>query len=62
MKKFYVTNVDTELAVFKKTGKIAVINNSKEPRVTELYVQGKFMRELHMAPMEMVWVDFGTTD
>lgn len=62
MKKFYVTNVDTELAVFEKTGKIAVINNSKEQRDTELYVQGKLVRELHMAPMEMVWVDFTITD
>ena len=58
MKKFYVTNVDTELAVFEKTGKIAVINNSKEPRQTDLYVQGKLMQHLDMAPMEMRWVDY----
>ena len=56
MKKFYVTNVDTELAVFEKTGKIAVINNSKEPKTTELYVHGKLVQELHMEPMEMRWI------
>ena len=58
LKKFYVTNVDTELAVFEKTGKIAVINNSKEPRQTDLYVQGKLMCQLTMAPMEMQWIDY----
>lgn len=58
MKKFYVTNVDTELAVFEKTGKIAVINNSKEPKKTELYVYGELVKELFMEPMEMKWVDY----
>ena len=58
MKKFYVTNVDTELAVFEQTGKIVVINNSKEPRQTELYVHGKLMQKLEMAPMEMQWIDY----
>ncbi len=29
MKKYYVTNVDTEVTVFEKTGKIAVINNAR---------------------------------
>ena len=56
MKKFYVTNVDTELAVFEKSGKIAVINNSKEPKTTTLYVHGKLVEELSMEPMEMKWV------
>ncbi len=58
MMKFYVTNVDTELAVFEKTGKIVIINNSKEPKKTDLYVQGKLMQHLDMAPMEMKWVDY----
>lgn len=58
MKKFYVTNVETELAVFEKTGKIAVINNSKEPRQTQIYVYGKLMAQLDLEPMEMRWVDY----
>lgn len=58
MFRFYVTNMDTELAVFEKTGKIAVINNSKEPRQTDLYVHGKVLEQLDLAPMEMRWVDF----
>lgn len=58
MKKFYVTNMDTELAVFKKTGKIAVINNSKEPRQTDLFVYGELMQHLDLEPMEMRWVDY----
>ncbi len=58
MKKFYVTNVETELAVFEKSGKIAVINNSKEPKQTQLYVYGKMVERLDLAPMEMRWVDY----
>ena len=58
MKKFYVTNMDTEIAVFENTGKIAVINNSREPRKTDLYIQGEFRQSLDMAPMEMQWVDY----
>ena len=57
MKKFYVSNVDTELAVFEETGKIAVINNSKESRETALYVNGTFVRSLTLAPMELKWMD-----
>ncbi len=34
MKKYYVTNVDTEVTVFEKTGKIAVINNAREEKYT----------------------------
>lgn len=58
MKKYYVTNVDTEVTVFEKTGKIAVINNAKEEKYTELFVNGKKMCELNLRPMEMRWVDF----
>ena len=58
MLKFYVTNMDTELAVFEETGKIAVINNSKEPRQTDLYVHGKVLEHLDLAPMEMRWVSY----
>ena len=58
MKKFYVTNMDTEIAVFENTGKIAVINNSREPRKTDLYIQGEFRQSLDMAPLEMQWVDY----
>lgn len=57
MKKYYVTNVDTEVAVFEKSGKIAVINNSKEPKKTDLYVFGELKYSLDMEPMEMKWVD-----
>ncbi len=57
MMKYYVTNMDTELAVFEKTGKIAVINNSKEPKQTDLYVHGKLQEHLDLQPMEMRWVD-----
>lgn len=57
MRKLYVTHMDTEAAYFEKTGKIAVINNAREPRQTDLYVNGKILRHLDMAPMEMVWVD-----
>ncbi len=58
MKKFYVTNVDTEVTVFEKTGKIAVINNSKEAKHTDLYIDGMMTHSLDLEPMEMRWVDY----
>lgn len=58
MKKFYVTNVETEVAVFEVSGKIAVINNSKKPQQTDLYVYGEKKYSLDLAPMEMKWVDY----
>ena len=61
LKKFYVTNVDTELAVFEQTGKIAVINNSKEPKETDLYVRGQCFAHLELEPMEMRWIEMEGT-
>lgn len=58
MKKFYVTNVETEAAVFEKSGRIAVINNSREAVQTDLYVYGELKHSLNLAPMEMRWVDY----
>lgn len=58
MKKFYVTNVDTEVTVFEKTGKIAVINNSKEPKHSDLYINGEMAWSLDLEPMEMRWIDY----
>lgn len=57
MKKYYVTNVDTEAAAFKQAGKVVVINNSKEPKKTDLYIHGQMKCSLDMAPMEMRWVE-----
>lgn len=58
MKKFYVTNVETEAAVFEKSGRIAVINNSREAVQTDLYVYGELKHSLNLAPMEMRWVAY----
>ena len=58
MKKFYVTNVDTEVTVFEENGKIAVINNAREAKHTDLYIAGKMTHSLDLEPMEMRWVDF----
>ena len=58
MKKYYVTNVDTEVAVYEKTGKIVVINNCKSPRETDLYIDGERKLHLSMSPMEMRWIPF----
>lgn len=57
MKKFYVTHVDTEAAVFEQTGKIAVINNAMEARETDLYINGQKFCHLELEPMEMRWVE-----
>lgn len=57
MKKFYVTNVETEVAVFEKNKKAAIINNSKAAKKTDFYVSGELRCSLELAPMEMRWVD-----
>ena len=57
MKKYYVTNVETEVAAFEKAGRVAVINNSKEVQKTELYIHGSLKCSLDMKPMEMIWVE-----
>lgn len=59
MKKFYVSHVDTELAVFEEKKKIAVINNSKMKRQTDLYIEGELKYHLELEPMEMRWVNYG---
>lgn len=56
MKKFYVTNVDTEVTVFEKTGRLAVANNADEARHTELYIEGRLAHSLDMEPREMRWL------
>ena len=58
MKKFYVSHVDTELAVFEEKKKIAVINNSRMKRQTDLYIEGELKYHLELEPMEMRWVDY----
>ncbi|MDO4295653.1 MAG: 1,3-beta-galactosyl-N-acetylhexosamine phosphorylase [bacterium] len=57
MKKYYVTNVDTEVAAFEEVQKAVVINNSREAKDTDLYIRGEKKATLHMKPMEMIWVD-----
>jgi len=57
MKKYYVTNVETEVAAFEKAGRVAVINNSKEAQMTDLYIHGSLKCSLDMKAMEMVWVE-----
>lgn len=57
MKKYYVTNVQTEVAAFEKTGKIAVINNSAESQSTDLYIDGTLVCKMELKGMEMRWVE-----
>ena len=57
MLDYYVTNVDTEVAVFKKAGQIAIINNSGQTRNTQLYVSGSPLCTLELAPGEMQFVE-----
>lgn len=47
----------TEVTVFPETKRIAVINNSESEQKTDLYIKGKLIRELTLAPREMRWVD-----
>lgn len=57
LKRYYVSDVDTEVAAFEEVGKAAVINNSKEPKKTDLYIMGERKYSLNMEPMEMRWVE-----
>ena len=57
MKRYYVTNVDTEVTVFQKSKKIAVINNSSEAQHTDVFISGKCVYKLDLAPGEMRWVE-----
>ena len=56
MKKYYVINVESEVAAFEEVGQAVVINNSKEPQNTDLYIGGVLKERLSMEPMEMRWV------
>ena len=58
MKKYFVSNVYTEIAAFEKTRKLAVINNTQEEQVTDLYIDGKVVDTLTLKPMEMRWVNY----
>lgn len=57
MKKFYVSNVNTEVAAFENVGKIAVINNTTEALATDLYVHGNKVETLNLTPMELRWIE-----
>lgn len=57
MKRYYVTNVNTEITVFPKSKKIAVINNSNDAQHTDVYIGGKCIYNLDLNPGEMRWVD-----
>ncbi|MEG1004099.1 MAG: 1,3-beta-galactosyl-N-acetylhexosamine phosphorylase [Clostridium sp.] len=57
MKKYYVTNVNTECTAFEEVNKIAVINNTREEQFTDLFVNGELNGKLQLSPMEMRWVN-----
>lgn len=57
MKKYYVTNVNTEIAAFEAVNKVAVINNTEKEIQTDLYIEGQLLETLSLKPMEMRWVD-----
>lgn len=56
MKKYYVSNVNTEVAAFEKVGRIAVINNTTDSLSTDLFVHGEKVETLELQPMELRWV------
>ena len=56
MMSFYVSHVDTEIAAYEAINKAVVINNSKLPRETDLYIGGAFRERLFLKPMEMKWI------
>ena len=57
MKEYYVSNVNTEIAAFEETGKIAIINNSEKEQETELFIAGEKKGKYNLKEMEMLWVN-----
>ena len=49
MKKYYVDNVNAEVAAFEAVGKIVVINNSLDALDTHLYVEGNLREKLRIS-------------
>lgn len=57
MKEYYVSNVNTEIAAFEETGKMAIINNSEKEQETELFIAGEKKGKYKLKEMEMLWVN-----
>lgn len=57
LKTYYVSNIYTEIAVFEKEKKLAVINNTMEPQTTTITVHNKERETVTLQPMEMIWRD-----
>ncbi len=56
MKKYYVSNVNTEVAAFEDIGQVAIINNTTDKLSTDLYIKGIKVETLNLEPMELRWV------
>lgn len=56
MKKYYVSNVNVEIAAFEEAKEVVVINNSEIEQLTEVYIEGNYREELHLKPREMRWL------
>lgn len=56
MKKYYVSNVNTEVAAYESIGQIAVINNTTDSLSTDLFVHGEKVETLELQPMELRWI------
>ena len=57
MKKYYVSNVNSEVAAFEQVCKLAVINNTQELLTTDLYIHGQKVDTLTLEPMELRFID-----
>ncbi|MCR8744039.1 1,3-beta-galactosyl-N-acetylhexosamine phosphorylase [Romboutsia lituseburensis] len=57
MKKYYVSNINTECAAFLDVNKMAIINNSFDVQSTDVYIEGNLMDTLVLHPGELVWIN-----
>lgn len=55
MKKYYVSNVNVEIAVFEEAKQGVMINNSEAEQETELYIEGKYKGLINLSAGEMRW-------
>ncbi len=57
LKRFYLSNPKTEIAIFKKQNKAVIINNTHTTQESELYINNKLYEKYHLKENEMLIID-----
>lgn len=57
LKRFYLSNPKTEIAIFKKQNKAVIINNTHAKQESELYINNKLYEKYYLKENEMLIID-----